>query len=56
MDPIPLDTTINIPAGGVTYDLFNGGVVPVIAGKAPLHLAAGDGACWLHLPPARTPM
>ena len=52
MDPIPLDTSINVPASGVIYDLFNGGVVPVAAGKAPLHFAAGDGACWLHLPAA----
>ena len=52
MDPIPLDTTINVPSDGVIYDLFNGGTVPVADGKAPLHLAAGDGACWLHLPAA----
>jgi len=62
MDPIPLDTTINVPATGVIYDLLNGGTVSArfvayrgddpTTIQAPLHLAAGDGACWLHLPAA----
>ena len=50
MDPIPLETTISVPAGGALYDLLNGGSIPVQDGKAPLQLAAGDGACWLYLP------
>ncbi|MGO8997756.1 MAG: WD40 repeat domain-containing protein [Polyangiaceae bacterium] len=49
MDPIPLETTISVPAGGALYDLLNGGSIPVQDGKAPLQLAAGDGACWLYL-------
>lgn len=56
MDPLPLDTTVQVPAGGVIYDLLNGGTVPVANGQAPLRLAAGDGACWLHLPAAPGPL
>ena len=47
---IPADTQVTFPAGGVVYDLFNGGAVAVQNDKASLKLAAGDGACWLHLP------
>ena len=47
---IPAETTVTVPKGGVVYDLFNGGEVPVKDGKATLRLAGGDGACWLHLP------
>ena len=50
MDPIPLETTIRVPAEGTLYDLLNGGAIQVHDGTAPLKLAAGDGACWLHLP------
>jgi hypothetical protein len=49
---IPTSTAIAVPGGGVLYDLFNGGTVPVQSGQAQLALAAGDGACWLHLPAA----
>ena len=47
---VPAETTVTVPKGGVVYDLFNGGEVPVKDGKAVLRLAAGDGACWLHIP------
>jgi hypothetical protein len=47
---IPAETAVSLPAEGVVYDLFRGGVVPVKDGKATLRLAAGDGAFWLHLP------
>ncbi|MBI4023547.1 MAG: hypothetical protein HY360_01110 [Verrucomicrobia bacterium] len=47
---IPAETTVQIPAGGVIYDLFNGGKVNVADGGVRLKLAAGDGACLLHLP------
>ena len=50
MDPVPLETTVEVPADGVLYDLLNGGAIAPVDGKAPLRLAAGDGACWLHLP------
>ena len=50
MAPIPLETTIDVPAGGALYDLLNGGTIAAPGGRAPLRLAAGDGACWLHLP------
>jgi hypothetical protein len=50
MAPVPLETTIEVPAQGALYDLLEGGTIAVQDGKAPLHLAAGDGACWLHLP------
>ncbi len=50
MDPVPLETTVRVPQEGVLYDLLNGGPIDVRDGKAPLELAAGDGACWLHLP------
>jgi len=43
---IAAETTIKLPAEGVVYDLFNGGRVT----DGHLKLAAGDGACWLHLP------
>ncbi|MHB0934800.1 MAG: WD40 repeat domain-containing protein [Armatimonadota bacterium] len=49
---IPVETHVRLPKGGVVYDLFHGGRVPVTNGRAPLALAAGDGACWLHLPQA----
>ncbi len=47
---IPAETTVTVAKGGVVYDLFNGGEVPVKDGKAMLRLAAGDGTCWVHLP------
>jgi hypothetical protein len=47
---IPAETEVTVPAGGVIYDLVNGGEVAVTDGKAKLRLAAGDGACWLRLP------
>ncbi len=46
---VPAETTVMLPAGGVVYDLFNGGEVPVKDGKARLRLAAGDGACWVQV-------
>ena len=46
---IPAETTVTLPPTGVVYDLFNGGRVPVKNGTAKLRLAAGDGACWLHV-------
>lgn len=49
---IPTITTVTVPAGGVIYDLFNGGLVPVRGTRAELKLPAGDGACWVHLPVA----
>ncbi len=49
---IPAETTVTVPKGGVVYDLFNGGEVPVKDGKATLRLAAGDGACWVRMPDA----
>jgi hypothetical protein len=54
--PIPFATTIDVPTWGVLYDLLEGGTVAAPLGKAPLHLAAGDGACWLHLPAAPGPV
>ncbi|HVS39187.1 MAG TPA: hypothetical protein VMS17_26755, partial [Gemmataceae bacterium] len=48
---IPAETTVTIPKGGPVYDVFNGGEVPIKNGKASLQLAAGDGACWLQVPP-----
>ena len=56
MDPVPLETTINLPGWGTLYDLLNGGAIVVAQGKAPLRLAAGDGACWLHLPSPPGPL
>ena len=47
---IPAAGKVKLPAGGVVYDLFNGGAVPVQNGEAELRLGAGDGACWMHLP------
>jgi outer membrane protein assembly factor BamB len=54
---VPAETTVTIPnvfakqpAGGLLLDLFNGGSVPVKDGRATLRLAAGDGACWVHMP------
>jgi hypothetical protein len=47
---VPAETEVKVPAGGQVYDLFNGGEVEVADGKAKLRLAAGDGACWVHLP------
>jgi hypothetical protein len=47
---IPTETAVRLPRTGVVYDLFEGGKVPVDDCKASLRLAAGDGACWLHLP------
>ena len=41
---VPAETAVTVPKGGVVYDLFNGGEVPVKDGKAVLRLAAGDGA------------
>lgn len=53
---IPAETTVKLPVGGVVYDLFNGGALPVQNGAVALRLAAGDGACLLHLPePPGTP-
>jgi hypothetical protein len=49
---IPIETDVKVPAGGVIYDLINGGKVPVLNGRADLKLAAGGGACWVHLPEA----
>jgi hypothetical protein len=53
---IPTETAVHLPAGGVVYDLFEGGTVPVAEGKAALRLAAGDGACWVHLPAEPEPV
>jgi hypothetical protein len=51
---IPAFTQVTIPDGGVVYDLFSGKEVHrLFKGKAPLWLAAGDGACWVHLPSAK---
>jgi len=47
---IAAGTEVKVPAGGVIYDVFHGGAVPVTDGKARLRLAAGDGACWVHVP------
>jgi hypothetical protein len=47
---IPAQTEVSLPKGGQIYDLFNGGEVEVHDGKAKLRLAAGDGACWVHVP------
>jgi hypothetical protein len=47
---IPAETEVRVPNSGVIYDLFNGGEVAVKDGKAKLRLAAGDAACWVHLP------
>lgn len=44
---VPAETALTLPAGGVVYDLFNGGLA-----NSKLKLAAGDGACLLHLPEA----
>ncbi len=52
---VPAETEVKVPAG-VVYDLFHGGRVPVKDGKARLRLAAGDGACWVHLPEAPGPL
>lgn len=53
---VPVQTTVDVPAEGVIYDLFDGGRVAVEAGEAPLRLAAGSGAAWLHLPEAPGPV
>ena len=53
---LPVHTHVRVPPGGVVYDLLNGGRVPVTDGRAPLSLAAGDGACWLRLPRPPGPM
>lgn len=53
---IPAATTISIPRGGVVYDAFNGGIVPVANGQAQLKLAAGDGACLVHVAAAPGPI
>jgi len=47
---ISTETEVRVPKGGWVYDLFNGDKVEVADGKAKLRLAAGDGACWLHVP------
>jgi hypothetical protein len=47
---VPAQADVKVPKGGAVYDLFNGGEVPVKDGKAKLRLAAGDGACWVHVP------
>jgi outer membrane protein assembly factor BamB len=47
---IPAETEVSLPKKGIVLDLFNGGPVAVKDGKAKLRLAAGDGACWVHLP------
>lgn len=46
---VAAETKVKVPKG-IVYDLFHGGEVPVRDGEATLRLAAGDGACWLHLP------
>src|SRR5262249_37222650 len=56
---IPAETTVKvpeIPGDGLLLDLFNGTEVPVENGRAHLRLAAGDGACWAHVPRAAGPM
>jgi hypothetical protein len=47
---IPAETDVTVPKEGVIYDLFNAVEVPVKDGKAKMRLAAGDGACWVHVP------
>jgi hypothetical protein len=47
---IPAETEVKVPKEGVIYDLINAVRVPVKDGKVKLQLAAGDGACWLHVP------
>ncbi len=47
---IPAETEVVLPKRGLVLDLLHGGVVAVKDGKAKLRLAAGDGACWVHLP------
>jgi hypothetical protein len=47
---IPAETEVTVPKEGVIYDLFNTVEVPVKDGQAKLRLAAGDGACWVHVP------
>ena len=47
---IPAACDISVPAGGVIYDLLNGGTVAQNAGAFHVQLPAGDGGCLLHLP------
>ena len=54
---VPAETNVKVPAGGVLYDLLNGGEIPfkvmdaaTKAVEANLKLAAGDGAVLVHLP------